>query len=98
MRGQSTLEYAVFVAVVAAALVAMQVYVRRAIQANLKMLEGQINAEAVVRLPSGPQPLPGAGPAGATGAPGGGPGVVSSAGVPAPPTVPSVNPTDGGNR
>ncbi|MDP3723325.1 MAG: hypothetical protein Q8R91_07505, partial [Candidatus Omnitrophota bacterium] len=46
-RGQSTLEYAVFTAVVAAALVAMNVYVRRAIQANLKAVEGQINGEAV---------------------------------------------------
>ena len=44
---QSTLEYAVFTAVVAAALVAMQVYLRRAIQANLKSVENQINAEAV---------------------------------------------------
>lgn len=46
-RGQSTMEYAVFVAVVAAALMGMQVYVRRAIQANLKTLEEQVNAEAV---------------------------------------------------
>ena len=47
--GQSTLEYAVFSAVVAAALVGMQLYVRRSVQANLKMLEDQINAEAVPR-------------------------------------------------
>lgn len=46
-RGQSTLEYAVFTAVVAAALVAMQVYLRRAIQANLRGVENQINTEAV---------------------------------------------------
>ncbi len=46
-RGQSTLEYAVFSAVVAAALVGMQLYVRRSIQANLKMLEEHINAEAL---------------------------------------------------
>lgn len=46
-RGQSALDYAIFIAVVAAALVAMQVYVRRSIQANLKVLEDQINAEAV---------------------------------------------------
>ena len=45
--GQSTLEYGVFIAVVAAALVAMQLYVQRSIQANLKALEEQINAEAV---------------------------------------------------
>lgn len=47
LRGQSTLEYAVFVAVVTAALIGMQLYVRRSIQANLKTLEDQINAEAL---------------------------------------------------
>ena len=46
-QGQSTLEYAVLVGVIAAALVAMQLYVRRSIQANLKTLENQINAEAM---------------------------------------------------
>lgn len=45
--GQATLEYALFIGVVAAALVGMTVYIRRSIQANLKMLEGQINAEAI---------------------------------------------------
>ena len=45
--GQSILEYAVFIAVVSAALVAMNLYVRRSIQANLKVLEDQINAEAI---------------------------------------------------
>ena len=45
-RGQSTLEYAVFIAVVAAALGAMNVYVRRSVQANLKVLEDQVNVEA----------------------------------------------------
>ena len=45
--GQSTLEYALFIGVTASALVAMSVYVRRSIQANLKMLEERINAEAV---------------------------------------------------
>ena len=43
VRGQSTTEYAIFVAVVAAALVAMTVYVRRAIQAHLKLMERQTN-------------------------------------------------------
>ena len=43
--GQSTLEYAVFIAVVAAALMAMQTYVKRSIQANLKTVENQLNAE-----------------------------------------------------
>ena len=41
------MEYALFIAVVAAALSAMSVYVRRAVQANLKVLEGQVNAEAI---------------------------------------------------
>lgn len=45
--GQSTLEYAVFTAVVASALVAMSLYVRRAIQANLKAVQDQVNAEAI---------------------------------------------------
>jgi len=35
------------IAVVVAALTAMAIYVRRAVQANLKSLEDQINAEAL---------------------------------------------------
>ena len=46
-QAQSTLEYAVFITVVAAALVTMQVYIRRSIQANLKSVEDHINAEAL---------------------------------------------------
>ena len=46
-RGQSTLEYAILIAIVAAAIVAMKTYVQRSVQANLKMVEDQINAEAV---------------------------------------------------
>lgn len=42
-KGQSILEYALLIAVVAAAFVAMQAYVNRAVQANLKSLEDQIN-------------------------------------------------------
>ena len=45
VKGQSTTEYAIFVAVVAAALVAMTVYVRRAIQAHLKLMEKQTSAQ-----------------------------------------------------
>lgn len=41
------MEYAVFIAVVAAALITMQLYVRRSIQANLKSLEDRLNAEAL---------------------------------------------------
>ena len=51
-RGQSTVEYALFIAVVAAALAAMTVYVRRSIQANLKTLENQINTEALPQPPT----------------------------------------------
>ncbi len=45
-QGQSTLEYALIIAVVAAALVAMSVYMQRSVQANLKIVEDQINADA----------------------------------------------------
>lgn len=44
-RAQSTLEYAIIIAVVAAAFVAMHAYVQRAVQANLKHLEIQLNEE-----------------------------------------------------
>lgn len=44
-RAQSTMEYALLIAVVAAAFLAMRVYVQRAVQANLKMIEDQVNAE-----------------------------------------------------
>ena len=47
IRGQSTLEYSLFAAAVASALIAMSVYVRRSIQANLKTLEDQVNAQAL---------------------------------------------------
>lgn len=43
-RGQSILEYAMIIAVVVAALTAMSVYVQRSVQANLKVIEDQINA------------------------------------------------------
>jgi len=45
IRGQSILEYALIIAVVVAALAAMSVYVQRSAQANLKMIEDQINAQ-----------------------------------------------------
>lgn len=44
-RAQSTIEYALLIAIVAAAFMAMQLYARRAVQANLKILEMQVNAE-----------------------------------------------------
>lgn len=42
-NSQSTLEYAMLVVVVAAAFIAMHTYVQRAVQANLKSVEDQIN-------------------------------------------------------
>ena len=50
-HGQSIMEYAVFIAVIVAALIAMNDYVRRSIQANLKTVEEQINAEAAKGTP-----------------------------------------------
>ena len=44
-RAQSILEYSILIAVVTAALISMSLYVKRAIQANLKTIENQINAE-----------------------------------------------------
>lgn len=43
-KAQSILEYAMIIAVAVAALAAMSVYVQRSVQANLKMVEDQINA------------------------------------------------------
>lgn len=44
-RGQSSLEYALFITVVAAAVVGMTVYLRRAVQANLRVMESATNVE-----------------------------------------------------
>lgn len=44
-RAQSTIEYAVLIAIVAAAFIAMQAYAHRAVRANLKVLEDQLNAD-----------------------------------------------------
>lgn len=41
------MEYALFIAAVAAAVIAMNLYVKRSVQANLKALEDHINVEAV---------------------------------------------------
>jgi len=53
-RGQSTIEYALLIAIVAAAFTAMHLYVQRAVQANFKLIEEQVNA---VPLPT-PTPTP----------------------------------------
>ena len=56
--GQHTLEYAVLIAIVAAGVVTMQTYVRRAIQANLKNIEGEVNASLKEQPGQQPQPAP----------------------------------------
>ncbi len=43
--GQSTMEYAVLLALVAAAIVGMQIYVRRGIQGRIKNLANEISPE-----------------------------------------------------
>jgi len=45
LKGQSILEYTLIIAVVVAALTAMSIYVQRSAQANLKVIENQINAQ-----------------------------------------------------
>jgi len=40
---QSTLEYAILIAVVASAFMAMSVYFQRAVKANFKVIEEEIN-------------------------------------------------------
>lgn len=42
-KAQSILEYAILIMIVAAAFMAMNLYVQRAVQANLKSLEIQVN-------------------------------------------------------
>jgi Flp pilus assembly pilin Flp len=44
-KGQSIIEYALLVAIVAAAFAAMSVYARRAVNANLKMIEDRVNSQ-----------------------------------------------------
>jgi hypothetical protein len=45
-RGQSILEYSILIMVVAAAITAMALYVRRAIYANILMIQQQTNFES----------------------------------------------------
>jgi Flp pilus assembly pilin Flp len=44
-KGQSIIEYALLVAIVAAAVAAMSVYARRAVNANLKVVEDRVNSQ-----------------------------------------------------
>jgi len=46
-RGQSMLEYSVLISIVVVALLAMSLYVRRSIYANLLMIQKQTNFEAL---------------------------------------------------
>ncbi len=48
-RAQSMLEYATIIAVVAAAITMMAIYVQRSIQANLKTVEDQVNFKATTK-------------------------------------------------
>ena len=43
-RAQSTIEYALLIAIVAAAFLAMHIYMQRAVQANFQVIEEQINS------------------------------------------------------
>ena len=42
--GQSIVEYALLISIVAAAIAAMSLYVQRSVQANVRVIEKQINA------------------------------------------------------
>lgn len=42
-KAQSTIEYALLISIVAAAFIAMQIYMQRAVQANFKLVEEQVN-------------------------------------------------------
>jgi uncharacterized protein (UPF0333 family) len=44
-KAQSTLEYAILIVVVITACAAMSTYVHRAVRANLKVIEENVNAE-----------------------------------------------------
>jgi len=42
-KAQSTIEYALLIAIVAAAFLAMNMYMQRSVQANFNVIEDQIN-------------------------------------------------------
>ena len=44
-KAQTVIEYAILISVVAIAFVAMKTYVERSVNANIKLIEEQINAE-----------------------------------------------------
>jgi len=43
-KAQSTIEYALLIAIVAAAFLAMNVYMQRSVQSNFNVIEEQVNA------------------------------------------------------
>jgi Flp pilus assembly pilin Flp len=47
-KGQSTIEYAVLIALVAAAFIAMHTYLTRAAQSKLKQVEDEMNEPTVI--------------------------------------------------
>jgi hypothetical protein len=49
-KAQSLIEYSVLLAVVIAAFLAMRVYVERAAQANLKLMEEKANAQPEIKV------------------------------------------------
>lgn len=53
-RGQNTVEYAVLIAAVATAMIAMATYVRRSVQANMKNVEQELNAAVEEEPAPGP--------------------------------------------
>jgi hypothetical protein len=46
-RAQSIIEYAILIAVITSALTLMSLYVRRSVQAQLRLIEKQVNVEAL---------------------------------------------------
>ena len=44
-KGQSAMEYALIFSVVVAAFIAMQIYLKRAVSANLNNLQAQVNEQ-----------------------------------------------------
>ena len=47
-RAQTVLEYAMIISVVVVALTAMSMYVQRAVQGHLKIIEEQVNSQPTV--------------------------------------------------
>ncbi len=45
LKAQTVIEYAILISVVAIAFVAMKTYVQRSVNANIKLIEEQINIE-----------------------------------------------------